>query len=117
MRNPRTQSPGLAPGRERLRSLLGTPIVLLGRYRFVLGALLAITIVAGCARQYHWYRCGCDCVNYNYCPPAPLPYAPYCSCPTPIANQYDRQQAQADSATTVPLDEAAASQLDDPPGQ
>ena len=108
MRNPRTQSAGLARGPDRQSNLLGTPIVLLGRYRIVLCGLLAIAIIAGCAQQYHWYRCGCDCVNYNYCPPAPLPYTPYCSCPTPIANRYEWQAAQADSAATAPVAEAEA---------
>ena len=117
MRNPPTQSPGLARGPDRPSSLLGTPMVLLGRYRIALCALLAIAIIAGCARQYHWYRCGCDCVNYNYCPPAPLPYTPYCSCPTPIANQYDVRAAEAASTTTVPVAEGGASYLDDLPGQ
>lgn len=56
-----------------------------------LGTLLTIALVVGCARQYHWYRCGCDCVDYNYCPPAPLPYTPYCTCPTPIAESYQHQ--------------------------
>lgn len=62
-----------------------------------LSLLLAMALVIGCARQYHLYDCGCGCVNYRYCPPAPLPYAPYDSCPTPIATCYDLQAEQSQS--------------------
>ena len=72
------------------------------RYRIALWVLSTITLVVGCARQYHWYRCGCGCVNYNYCPAAPLPYTPYCSCPTPIAKTYQRQMSQPTPEPVVP---------------
>jgi hypothetical protein len=51
----------------------------------VAGAVLS---AAGCAQQYHWYQGGDCCTPYSYCPPAPLPYAPYYGCPTPIASSY-----------------------------
>lgn len=59
-----------------------------------LTTLLATILIIGCAKQYHWYDCGCDCVNYRYCQPSPLPYAPYCGCPTPVAQSYDCQLRQ-----------------------
>lgn len=73
------------------------------RYWAAPSLLLAIALVIGCARQYHWYDCGCDCVNYRYCPPAPLPYSPYCSCPTPVSSSYNRLlQAATQDAETIP---------------
>ncbi len=72
------------------------------RNRIALCVLSTITLLAGCAGQYHWYRCGCGCVNYNYCLPAPLPYTPYCSCPTPIANTYQRQMSQPTPEPVAP---------------
>ena len=53
----------------------------------VLGMLFTVLLAGGCARPYHWYRCG-GCVNYEYCPPAPLPYTFYDGCPTPVSNAY-----------------------------
>ena len=44
---------------------------------------LATVAVSGCAAAYHAYADGC--VPYEYCPPAPLPYACYQACPTPVA--------------------------------
>jgi hypothetical protein len=84
--------------RNRNQHRVSVPLSL-RRHRWVaLGMLLAMALIFGCARQYHWYRCGCDCVNYNYCPPTPLPYSPYCSCPTPISSSYHRTLQGASSA-------------------
>jgi hypothetical protein len=51
--------------------------------------LFAVTLLvglSGCAAGYHRYPCGC--VPYGYRRPAPLPYASYCGCSTPIASSY-----------------------------
>lgn len=71
-------------------------------FQLALGLVAAAALILGCARQYHWYRCGCDCVNYHYCPPAPLPYTPYCTCPTPVANSYQHQTSQPASEPIAP---------------
>lgn len=76
----------------------------------VLGVLLTIALVVGCAQQYHSYRCGCDCVNYNYCPPAPLPNSPYCSCPTPISNAYQRARIGQQHPSELGHDPSAGNQ-------
>ena len=72
------------------------------RYGSVLGILLAIALIIGCARQYHWYRCGCGCVDYRYCPPAPLPFTSYCNCSTPIADSYFAERAQQGGEQSAP---------------
>ncbi len=94
------QPSSIQPARDaRARRLSpGAPIALGRRYRGALVMLVATMLIVGCARQYHWYDCGCGCVNYHYCPPGPLPYEPYCSCPTPIAESYDCQLAHPHSA-------------------
>ena len=48
------------------------------------GLLLAAT--AGCAAAYHDYPCGN--ISYGYCPPPPLPYTGFDTCPTPLAADY-----------------------------
>jgi hypothetical protein len=88
----------------------GAPIVLRRRYRCALGVLLVVVLIVGCAQQYHWYDCGCGCVNYNYCPPGPLPYSPYCTCPTPIAESY-RFKAGQQGAEETGAEETAPDDL------
>ena len=85
--------------------------------RLALALLLASALIVGCAEQYHWYRCGCDCVNYQYCPPRPLPYSPYCSCPTPISHSYHQrlQEGQTASTEAGPLDPPATQDSDNLP--
>jgi len=56
--------------------------------RLLGGSLLLVT--GGCASAYHAHPCGC--VPYCYCPPAPLPYASYCGCPTPLAASIDGEK-------------------------
>ena len=84
------------------------------RYRGALSMLLATVLIVGCAQQYHWYDCGCSCVDYRYCPPGPLPYAPYCSCPTPIAESYNFQLAHPSSADTSQAWSEPESMVDPP---
>lgn len=87
----------------------------LRRYPWIaLVLLLAITLIVGCARQYHWYRCGCDCVNYHYCPPAPLPYSPYCGCPTPVSSSYHRLLPSDQRDLASPDDAPARRDLAEP---
>lgn len=76
----------------------------LRRHRWMMvGTLLGVVLIVGCARQYHWYRCGCDCVNYNDCSPVPLPHTPYCSCPTPVSNSFHGLlQAESTSSEILP---------------
>jgi hypothetical protein len=50
-----------------------------------LGAVVLATAL-GCAAAYHDYPCGS--VQYGYCPPAPLPYAGYDACLTPVAVEH-----------------------------
>ena len=90
------------------RTPFGAPILLRRRYLGTLGALLSIALIVGCARQYHWYECGCSCVNYNYCPPGPLPYSSYHSCPTPVAKSYRfeaGQQVAGEATSEDPSDD------------
>ena len=117
MQKSRFQMADFTPPGDRQPYSLDAPIMLLRRYGIALWALLAIALIVGCARQYHWYRCGCDCVNYNYCPPAPLPYTPYCSCPTPIATSYDLQAAQSHSVEGPPEGPSQLPTPDDYPGR
>ena len=86
-----------APAR---RLSLAAPIAMRRRYRGAVVMLLATVLIVGCARQYHWYDCGCSCVDYRYGPPGPLPYSPYCGCPTPIAESYNCQMTYPPSADT-----------------
>jgi hypothetical protein len=53
--------------------------------RLLGGSLLLLA--GGCASAYHAYPCGS--VPYCYCPPAPLPYASYCGCPTLLTEDTD----------------------------
>ena len=60
-------------------------------HRYARNALIAATaafVMGGCARQYHCYQDGPCCTGYHYCTPAPLPYAAYRGCPTPVASSY-----------------------------
>jgi hypothetical protein len=100
--------------RDRKQRCLGVPFVLRRHPWMALGMLVAMALIVGCARQYHWYRCGCDCVNYNYCPPAPLPYSPYCSCPTPVSSSYHRLLQSEPTAAASPDDPAALRETADP---
>jgi hypothetical protein len=56
--------------------------------RRCIGWLAASLLIAscGCAAAYHDYPCGC--VPYGYCPSAPLRYAAYDACLTPVAACY-----------------------------
>ena len=66
--------------------------------------LLFLTV--GCAPAYHSYRCASNCIPYDYCPPAPLPYTMYCGCPTPVASCYANRDALSkpgnDAAVVLP---------------
>jgi hypothetical protein len=57
---------------------------------------IVVLVSPGCARQYRWYRSACECVPYDYCPEAPLPFTNYCGCPTPTAIRYQAKPAIAD---------------------
>jgi hypothetical protein len=116
MQKSRWQEAGFTRAAARRHSR-GALFVRRARYRIALGTLLATTIIFGCARQYHWYRCGCNCVNYNYCTPGPLPYTPYCGCPTPIANSYLRQVAQPGSGQVISEDQEEMQAPDGSAGQ
>jgi hypothetical protein len=48
----------------------------------------AVLFSPGCARQYRWYHNPCECIPYEYCPVAPMPFTDYCGCPTPTASRY-----------------------------
>jgi hypothetical protein len=66
-------------------------------------ALAALTV--GCAPAHHSHRDRCHCIEYGYCPPAPLPYTTYCGCPTPVAAGHARGVGPAEPRTgdsTVP---------------
>jgi hypothetical protein len=60
-------------------------------------ALAALTV--GCAPAHHSHRDRCHCIEYGYCPPAPLPYTTYCGCPTPVAAGHARGVGPAEPRT------------------
>jgi hypothetical protein len=65
-----------------------------------------VIVLSGCARAHDQYRWGC--ITYGYCPPAPLPYASYCGCPTPLAEAYRAANVADFTMSDQPDAESAA---------
>ena len=75
----------------------------------LVGRLFSVTLLAGisgCATAYHQYPSGC--VSYGYCPPAPLPYATYSGCPTPVATTFEPTSAPLPFSHDHAAEESAA---------